>query len=188
MKPLNSFKKIYILGDNYVGKSTLVRQLLARTAENEVTVAHPDDMTSIYRIMHCSALQYEIIDIGGNELYYTYRSAEIANSADLIVMVYEASNPLSLTLCQKLIRLVGESLSSYVPIVFVGNKLDLVDKPACPISTGLRDLVSQKHHNYEILGNVYVSSTNGRNLDSLHGMMMKALGFKAREGCCPACS
>ena len=181
MKQNQTFKRVYVVGDSYVGKSTLVYRLLNGIVDVDLSVTKPDELKSVFTVIESSEVQYEIIDIKGNDLYFMYNCSEIAKSADLVLMVYDVSNIDSLKVCMSRVDVMSEVLTSFKPIIFVGNKHDQMDQNQNQIEALLKQVVNRKYTNYEIIHSIFVSSLEGRNLANLHEVIMKSLGFEDKS-------
>lgn len=183
MKQPYPYKRIYVLGDHYAGKSTLVARLLALVDDGDISVSHFDQMTTVYRVIETSGMRYELIDVKTNALYFAYSCGDIARAADLILMVYDASSPDSMKMCESLVENMADSFNTYMRINFVGNKCDLVPTRSSTGNPVVKQLVSTKHPNYEIMGNMLMSSLDGRNVLTLSKTVKRLLGGKRSDLC-----
>ena len=184
MRQSQPYKSVYILGDHYSGKSTLVHRIIGSIADADITVTKPDDMTTTYHVVESDNTRYEVTDVRTNELYFAYNCGDIAKSADLLIMVYESENVESIKMCKKLLDNMADSFNSYKHIIFVGNKSDVVSKTNPAMTSVTKQIISQKHQNYEIVNSLTISALDGRNFITLNKAMRKQLGLKTEESCC----
>ena len=171
-------KRIYVIGDYYVGKSTLVSKLLYSISKIKVETNMPNDLISVHYVIESNDIEYEIYDIKTNDLFFIYHCAEIAKSADLILMVYDIGEIKTLRTCMRYMNVISNIFTTYKPIVFVGNKMDRVTVSQNYMNLVFKQIFNMKHLNYEIVKHILISSFSRKNLGALHKLMIKELRFK----------
>ena len=170
-------KKVFFLGDSFVGKSRLIYCMLNDIAYTNYTQHAIDDHTTVFRVTESSTIKYDIIDVKANSLYFAFNCAEIAKSADLIVMVYEADNNASWKKCKKMLAMMADVSTKCKPVMLVGNKADRCSKSYTHVNSTLPYLMNQRHYNYRIANHFFVSALASRNVAKLYAVVVKELGY-----------
>ncbi|XP_015178688.1 PREDICTED: ras-related protein Rap-2a isoform X2 [Polistes dominula] len=136
--------KIVVMGAAKVGKSAIINQFLYATFtpkyKRTVEEMHHGDfnVSGIHLIL-------DILDTSGSYEFPAMRDLSI-KSADAFVLVYDV-NDVNTFHEVKTLRTLILNTKGVVPIVVVGNKLDLVEKEQEVDSESTRELVTSKWEN-----------------------------------------
>ncbi|XP_011860274.1 PREDICTED: ras-related protein Rap-1-like [Vollenhovia emeryi] len=152
--------KIVVMGAARVGKSAIIHQFLygVFTPKYKRTVEemHHEDF-----IVSGNQLTLDILDTSGSYEFPAMRNLSI-NSADAFILVYDVNDSTTFlevrTLRTQIIKTKGT-----VPIVIVGNKLDLVETKQEVESERTQNLVTRKWRN----GFVEVSAKENINISQI---------------------
>ncbi|KAI4498361.1 hypothetical protein M0802_006540 [Mischocyttarus mexicanus] len=152
--------KIVVMGAAKVGKSAIINQFLYGTFtpkyKRTVEEMHHGDfnVSGIH-------LTLDILDTSGSYEFPAMRDLSI-KSADAFVLVYDV-NDVNTFHEVKTLRTLILNTKGVVPIVVVGNKLDLVEKEQEVDSESTRELVTSKWEN----GFVQVSAKENLNISQV---------------------
>ncbi|XP_014478843.1 PREDICTED: ras-related protein Rap-1 [Dinoponera quadriceps] len=152
--------KIVVMGAAKVGKSAIINQFLYSTFtpkyKRTVEEMHHGDfnLSGIH-------LTLDILDTSGSYEFPAMRDLSI-KSADAFILVYDV-NDSNTFLEVKTLRAQILNTKGAVPIVVVGNKVDLVEAKQAVESESTRDLVTMKWEN----GFVEVSAKENLNISQV---------------------
>lgn len=120
------YKKIVILGDAGVGKTTYIRRILTGKFTKNYTATMGVDNNFIEWHTTKGDVQTDIFDISGQEIFSGYREYYIKN-ADGIIIMLDVTSKLTYKNAEKWIKLVKEYAPD-TPIVLCGNKVDVANR------------------------------------------------------------
>ena len=128
--------KVILTGDSGVGKTNILSQFV----RNQF---NPDSMTTIgvefaTKTVHVSTgktVKAQIWDTAGQERYRAITSAYYKGAKGAILM-YDITSTNSFTSLNKWIKEIRDNTESNIPILLVGNKIDLKDRRSISIEEG----------------------------------------------------
>ena len=182
----NDTLSIAIVGKPNAGKSSLINRIIG---EDRVIVSSIAGTTrdSIYVPFKRNGQKFNLIDTAGLrrkskiddesvEKYSTYRTIDAIRRADVVVLVVDASVPLS----EQDVKIAGLIYDEKKPVVIAMNKWDLVEKETLTMKkmdeTLLRDLAFMPYFK-----SVYLSAKTGKRLDTLFDAIDKAIENSNRK-------
>ena len=171
---------IAIVGKPNAGKSSLINRIIG---EERVIVSSVAGTTrdSIYVPFKRNGKKYNLIDTAGLrrkrsiedesvEKYSTYRTIDAIRRADVVVLVVDASVPLS----EQDVKIAGIIYDEKKPVILAMNKWDLVKKETLTMKKMdenlLRDLAFMPYFK-----SVYLSALTGKRLDKLFEAIDKTM-------------
>jgi len=171
---------IAIVGKPNAGKSSLINRIIG---EDRVIVSSIAGTTrdSIYVPFKRNGKKYNLIDTAGLrrkrsiedesvEKYSTYRTIDAIRRADVVVLVVDASVPLS----EQDVKIAGIIYDEKKPVILAMNKWDLVEKETLTMKKMdealLRDLAFMPYFK-----SVYLSALTGKRLDKLFEAIDKTM-------------
>lgn len=127
IKKDNSHFRIVVMGAAGVGKSAIISQFLYENFQSEYNATVEELHQSEYDL-NGIRLTLDILDTAGAYSFPAMRELAIATS-DAFVLVYSVNDNASFEAVTELRELIlKEKNTADVPIVIVGNKVDVVDK------------------------------------------------------------
>jgi small GTP-binding protein len=122
--------KIAIIGDTGVGKTSLINQFVSRRFEKDyistigVNILLKDVELVIDETSY--SVQLMLWDIGGQEKYSTVRHM-FYQGANACIIVFDITRPATFLVVPDFLQDLEEFLQRKIPLVILGNKLDLID-------------------------------------------------------------
>ena len=164
--------KIAVVGKPNTGKSSLINKLVG---ENRVIVSNVSGTTrdAIDIPFQCNKKKYLLIDTAGMrrkrsieqetiEQYSIFRTLDSIRRADVVIVVFDASEPLS----EQDVRIAGLVHEQQKPSVIIYNKWDLIEKDTNTINkfkdTLARDLAFMSYFKMES-----VSALTGKRVEKI---------------------
>ena len=128
--------KIAVVGDNDVGKSSLVSRFVNRNKKPNVshTVGVEVTVTSIY--VHTKTYHVKFMDLSGSYGYESLYDQYLQN-AESIVVVYDVTRFKTFVRAKKFVDKIISMHGVEYPILLVGNKMDQVARRRVDMSTAL---------------------------------------------------
>lgn len=164
--------KVAIVGKPNAGKSSIINRLLG---ENRVIVSSVAGTTrdAVDIPFNFNKKKYTLIDTAGlrrkskiedetTERYSVFRTIDSIRRADVVVLVMDASEPIS----EQDVRIAGLIHEENKPSVIVMNKWDLIDKEASPMKDFEKQLgIDLAYMSY--FKSVYLSALTGKRMEKL---------------------
>lgn len=177
---------IAIVGKPNAGKSSLINRIIG---EDRVIVSSIAGTTrdSIYVPFKRNGKKYNLIDTAGLrrkrsiedesvEKYSTYRTIDAIRRADVVVLVVDASVPLS----EQDVKIAGLIYDEKKPVILAMNKWDLVEKETLTMKKMDEDLLRDLAFMPYFIS-VYLSALTGKRLDKLFEAIEKAVENSNRK-------
>lgn len=119
--------KILILGESYVGKTSILYKFSDDTfKDNRLNTIGIDFEKKDLNIDN-KVVRLQIWDTAGQERYYSITKS-FYRRANGILLVFSMSDPRSFECIDRWFNDIKKEIDSDVPIFLIGNKLDLADK------------------------------------------------------------
>lgn len=131
MKRHYSFK-IAVIGDIGVGKTSLINQFISHRFEKDyISTIGVNILLKDLELVYGKdngeyMIQLMLWDIGGQEKYTKIRHM-FYQGANACILVYDITRPASFLVVPEFLQDMEEFLQRKIPIVLLGNKLDLKD-------------------------------------------------------------
>ena len=119
-------KKVFIAGDHYVGKTTVMEKLI-KAFNCDVERVRIENYYSVYTIEYMDE-KIDFIDLKGNSLFFMFVSKQVTSNANLLILVYDCNERKSLMRCVEYVNTIAGISIKYCPIILVGNQTDGKDK------------------------------------------------------------
>lgn len=119
--------KIVVIGDVSVGKSSLVTRLSTNYFKDGYEASIGVDFSNKNIKFKEKLLKLQLWDTAGQEKFKSLIPSYVRN-ANLIYLVFDLSNRTSFININKWISFLEETVQTQIPIILIGNKLDLVNK------------------------------------------------------------
>ena len=152
--------KIFFLGDQFVGKSSIINRFFQNKFEFNYNATIGLDFHSKNVNINNNIVRLLLYDIGGKEKYKSLIPLYI-REANIIIIVYDISKKESFTHMEHWINETKDLKREDAILVLVGNKIDLEDKRAVK-SKEAEDFANEK-------GSLFyeVSAKTGENVEDL---------------------
>ena len=164
--------KIIIIGDSFVGKSSLAIRATKDTFEGEYHSTIGFEFVSFYARINDSIIKLQIWDTCGQEIYRSLISSFYRNSS-LAIIVYSIDNKESFQNIDKWLNDIKTSGSPDVNIFLIGNKADLEDKREVT-----KEMASDFCESHSIKFNLETSAKTGFNAENIFTEAAKVLYLK----------
>ncbi|MFW9818361.1 MAG: Rab family GTPase [Candidatus Thorarchaeota archaeon] len=152
--------KIVLLGDPEVGKANLSQKLC-------YNIFNPEETMTIGVEFHVKILEVkgkkikmQIWDIAGEERF-AFLTPTYCTGANAVLIVYDITNSKSVDKMENWIEVVRKNAGN-VPIILLGNKIDLEDYREIPKKEGLN--LTQE---YNLSGFSEISTKTGENVENI---------------------
>ena len=123
--------KICIVGNGGVGKTSIKQILTGAKFKNEYVATMGTDFSvkdyEYTKATHSTRIRFLIFDLAGQKRYRTGQKNFMVGS-HAVVLVYDISNKKSIQEIPEWLREFKSAVKRNVPIVLVGNKIDLREK------------------------------------------------------------
>ncbi len=151
--------KIITLGDSRVGKTSLIVQFI----DNKFTVNYLstigfDLKTKVIKLSNGIDMKLTIHDTAGQERFKSL-STNYIKKANGILLVYDITEKNSFNNISKWMEDIDDEVGNKLPIILVGNKMDLKEERAVSKEEGEAMAIQYKIKFYE------TSSKNGDNVE-----------------------
>ncbi len=157
--------KVVFIGDGAVGKTSLLRSYLNLGLPLMMTIG-----VDFYRVKIDEKIGLIIWDLGGQEHFRPFVK-DFIKGASVVVLAFDQSRPDTFDNIKKYWEpLILEVLGDQVPVILVGNKIDLAEIIS-------EDLVQQyiQHSKLNIKGYVKTSALQKKGLDVLFEKIKEAV-------------
>ena len=170
LKEIN--KKIILLGDGKVGKTSIINRYLHDSFDEGYIpgtgmVVHAKSMQFSYPNLVVN-LKLSICDMCGQKAYGRIRDTSMTGAQGIII-VGDLARPETISSIDEFWRQEVRSTMGILPTVYFGNKLDLVDRGSPPAK--LLEATGNKTGTLVMLG----SAKTGENINELFGKMGEML-------------
>ena len=170
LKEIN--KKIILLGDGKVGKTSIISRYLHDSFDEGYIpgtgmVVHAKSMQFSYPNLVVN-LKLSICDMCGQKAYGRIRDTSMTGAQGIII-VGDLARPETISSIDEFWRQEVRSTMGILPTVYFGNKLDLVDRNSPPAK--LLEATGNKTGTLVMLG----SAKTGENINELFGKMGEML-------------
>ena len=116
------------LGDSAVGKTSLIgRYINNNFSNNYISTFGADSQFKKTRLQNGQEIKVRITDTAGQERYHAI-AANYIKKANGILLVYDITNKDSFENVNKWAKEIRDKSEDSIPIVLIGNKLDLEEK------------------------------------------------------------
>ena len=116
------------LGDSAVGKTSLIgRYINNNFSNNYISTFGADSQFKKTRLQNGQEIKVRITDTAGQERYHAI-AANYIKKANGILLVYDITNKDSFENVNKWAQEIRDKSEDSIPIVLIGNKLDLEEK------------------------------------------------------------
>ena len=116
------------LGDSAVGKTSLIgRYINNNFSNNYISTFGADSQFKKTRLQNGQEIKVRITDTAGQERYHAI-AANYIKKANGILLVYDITNKDSFENVNKWAQEIRENSEDSIPIVLIGNKLDLEEE------------------------------------------------------------
>lgn len=173
-----NFKTI-IIGDSFVGKSSLAIRAIRDTFEGNYLPTVGFEFMSFYAKINDSIIKLQIWDTCGQEIYRSLISSFYHNSS-LAIIVYSINNKESFININKWLNDIKTLGSPDVNIFLIGNKADLEDEREVT-----KEMASDFCASHGIMFNLETSAKTGFNAENVFTeaaklLYMQHLNFRER--------
>ena len=177
--------KIVLIGEATVGKSTIRERYLGigfRPAYLQTVGA--DYTIKKQLIENKESLNLQIWDLAGQQGFSSIRDA-FYKGTDGVILVFDVTRPKTADKISDWIKEVKRNLNENVPILLVGNKIDLRDSKKESISNeqGMK-LAKKFSHSFRTeIDYIESSAKTGENIDEVFSIMAESvINFKEKKG------
>lgn len=152
--------KIILVGDQAVGKTSLVRRFTTGKFEQQYKTTIGVDFTVQTLQLDGKIVKLQIWDTSGQERFRSITTGYFRN-AHAALIVYDVTSTESLTNCEKWMNDVKMYSGHDVPKILLGNKCDKLSGRTVSAADGER--FAQQHN---MMTFIETSAKDGRNVDS----------------------
>ena len=166
MVKLSYGKKVCLLGNGHVGKTSIKRRYLGMQFRETYMATIGADFTLKEHQYKDIIIKYLIWDLAGQIKYQNIRDSYFLGASGLL-LVYDVTNFLSFQELNLWLEEFHRTVKEPIPIILVGNKIDLREGGVLSISTGEGEAkakeLSHQFHSYVYF--VETSAKTGTNID-----------------------
>lgn len=174
--------KIVLIGEGTVGKSTIRERYLGIDFREAYLQTVGADYTMKKQTLEGGqSLQLQIWDLAGQQGFYNIRDS-FYKGADGIVLIFDVSQPKTVDGISDWVKEAKKNSSSKVPIVLVGNKIDLRGKNgSISYEEGLK--LAKKVSREQKVSITYIESSakTGENIDEIFATMASLIVDRKSE-------
>jgi small GTP-binding protein len=168
MKPKEPIFKIVFVGDQGVGKTSLITKYAASAFKEDYLPTLGANVVAKEVSVEGKVLTLIIWDIAGQEIFSVVRD-RYYNKTDIAVIVYDVTARETLKSIKAWLHDLGNYTPSNTPLVLVGNKIDL---PNRVISKGEGEKAAKEVHAIHI-------ETSARTGENVRKLFEKLIGLLA---------
>lgn len=169
--------KLVLLGDGKVGKTSLRKKYLGQGFPTEYLETLGADFSIKTTFFHDLSLRYQIWDIAGQPRFNQIRKS-FYMGAQAALILYDVSQRKSLaslsSWIDELVHSNGRGIN--IPIIIIGNKIDLKDSIDCITSSEGEASVKKLQEQFKIsdtLAFLETSAKNGENVNLAFDLITK---------------
>jgi len=167
--------KVLLLGDPSTGKEDFVNRYISRIFQEDLNLTVGVDFYTKDQEFRGKIVKLQIWNFG-REPRFRFLLHQYCKGANGAIIMYDITNRLSLNNLPDWTKVIREHAGD-IPILLVGNKLDLEKSRSVPKEEGI--LTAKK---YNLSACVELSSKTGQNVEKTFAMLTKILidyyGFK----------
>lgn len=172
--------KLLILGDSNVGKTNFLLRFTENSfLDNYITTIGFDYKSSVVKLDNERTVKLQIWDTAGQERFMSV-TKNLMLRVQGVILMYDITEPVSFENVKKWFKSIRENTNEKMPIVLVGNKIDLEDKRKVSIEKG-----EKLAEEYEIKF-FEASAKDNRNVEEafieIAKEVMKTYNPKGRDG------
>jgi small GTP-binding protein len=173
MKRHYSFK-VAIIGDTGVGKTSLINKFISNRFEKDyISTIGVNILLKDLELVHGKdkgeyLIQLMLWDIGGQEKYTKIRHM-FYQGANAVIVVYDITRPASFLVVPEFLQDMEEFLQRKIPIIILGNKLDLKEMRRVEQENG-----EKLKETTNALGFFETSAKTGENVEQSFKIIAKA--------------
>ncbi len=176
--------KIVLCGEGFVGKSTIRERYLGisfRASYLQTIGADYATKNQIYS-SDGQSLRLQIWDLAGQQKFSNIREA-FYKGTDGCILVYDVSNPSTAEKLVDWIKEIRKTIHEPVPMILVGNKVDLRTEMECLTTEQGEELVQQFSKTFNNSFSFLESSAkSGENIENIFSSIAKAvINFRTDE-------
>lgn len=150
--------KIIILGESYVGKTSIVQRYINDIFDDDLLATIGIDLMRKTIQLNDDQVDLDIWDTAGQERFYSITKSYYRN-AHGILLVFDLSDEKTFTCIDQWLEGIKLEVSENVPIFLIGNKLDRIDN--------LNLELYQNRANRDNLTFFAVSAKSGQKIDEV---------------------
>lgn len=161
--------KILLCGEGFVGKTSIRERFIGiKFRSNYLQTIGADYTTKIQKLNDGNTIKLQIWDLAGQQRFATIRES-FYKGCDGIVLIFDVVNPHTSEKVFNWIDEIDNVIKTQVPIVLVGNKIDLRDKVEFTLSPEEGEKLAQR---ITIKNNMQVpyiesSAMTGKHIDKI---------------------
>ncbi|OLS26100.1 MAG: GTPase KRas precursor [Candidatus Heimdallarchaeota archaeon LC_3] len=168
--------KILLLGDGAVGKtSTILKYVENRIPESYSATMGVDIMNTEVKTTGNLIVSLNIWDIAGQSHFKSIRS-KFYSGAEAAIVIFDVTRPETFNHIKEWISEVNIELKEKIPMILVGNKVDLQDEKR----VSLTDMVFEKEKHSNIFAAFETSAVTGEGINIVFQKIAEKLLFKYR--------
>ncbi len=163
--------KLIILGDGGVGKTTLANYFINRKFDSDIQMTKGIDFQSKEFRVNGDIWRLVLWDMAGQD-HFQFLIDDFINGAAGAMILIDLTRFSTAIEMKKWIKLLDTK--GRIPILIVGNKLDLIEKEA-PILSYDAFVSELKEEFTQIFDSIKTSSKTGENIDSAFQLLVNAI-------------
>ncbi|MFX0173115.1 MAG: Rab family GTPase [Candidatus Hodarchaeota archaeon] len=169
--------KIVLAGDEMVGKTTLINRFITGSFKKEYKATIGVDIFTKRLLVMDQEVNLQIWDIAGQTTFRKFRERFFAGSKGAL-LVYDLTMPKSLNNLHLSWITDIETITGEIPLVLIGNKVDLDDL----IAVTSKDIGSFLGLHPNIASHYNTSALTGENVErSFHELVFSILSMRSQR-------
>ncbi len=169
--------KICLIGDPAVGKSTLRQRFMGETPTKDYIMTVGADFAVKHLRIEEKQVILQIWDLAGQQVFNQILPSYYAGAKGALA-VFDLTRPDTLRTIPSWVRGFWKSTSTAVPVILIGNKIDLKDKITVnkdqvkEIENTLKEMASSEIFQPKT---IYTSALHGQNVDLAFEVLVKTI-------------
>lgn len=181
--------KLILAGDGSVGKTTMAQRFLKKpfSLEYQMTMGVEYNITNVDLTQISAPVQLQILDMAGQPLLKVVREP-FYSEADVAIIVCDLSRPKTFNNVIDWVEEILTSVKTDIPVIIVGNKLDLYTNGRVNDSSEIieKNLTKVELTNPQIFEStksyLTASAKTGENVEAVFKIaLMKAISWNAKK-------